>query len=66
MKLHQRERGKEMFILEANCQRIDDKGELETHEIHINAPTINECFEVLVKYKSSSDLYIKVDRVYLV
>ena len=55
-----------MFILEANCQRIDDKGELETHEIHINAPTINECFEVLVKYKSSSDLYIKVDRVYLV
>lgn len=54
-----------MYILKAIGERINN-GELETHEIYINAPTINECFETLVKYKSSSDLYIKVDSVYLV
>lgn len=55
-----------MFILKANGQRIDDNGELETHDIHITAPTIDECFEELVKYKDSSELYITVDKVYLV
>lgn len=55
-----------MFILKANGQRIDDKGELETHGIYIKAPTIDECFEELVKYKDSSELYITVDIVYLV
>lgn len=55
-----------MFILKANGQRIDDNGELEKHEIYITEPTIDECFEELVKYKSSSDLYIKVEEVYLV
>lgn len=58
-----------MFILKAIGQRIDhknDKGELETHEIYITAPTIDECFEKLVKYKDSSELYITVDSVYLV
>lgn len=55
-----------MFILKANGQRIDDNGELEKHVIYIEAPTIDECFEELVKYKSSSDLYIKVESVYLV
>ena len=55
-----------MYILKANGQRIDDKGELETHEIYITAPTIDECFEELVKYKNSSELYITVEKVYLV
>lgn len=54
-----------MFILKAIGECIR-KGELETHEIYINAPTIEECFEELVKYKCSSDLYIKVEKVYLV
>lgn len=55
-----------MFILKANGQRIDDKGEIETHEIYITAPTIDESFEELVKYKNSSELYITVEKVYLV
>lgn len=55
-----------MFILKANGQRIDDTGELESHEIYISAPTIEECFEELVKYKNSSELYITVEKVYLV
>lgn len=55
-----------MFILKADGQRIDDKGDLETHEIYITALTIDECFEELVKYKNSSELYITVERVYLV
>ena len=55
-----------MFTLKANGQRIDDNGELETHEIYITALTIDECFEELVKYKESSELYITVDTVYLV
>lgn len=53
-----------MYILKAIAERVSN-GELEKREIYINAPTINECFEELVKYKSSSDLYIKVDSVYL-
>lgn len=55
-----------MFILKANGQRIDDNGELESHEIYISAPTIEECFEELVKYKDESELYITVEKVYLV
>lgn len=54
-----------MFILKAIGERVNNIGELEKHEIYINAPTINECFERLVKYKSSSDLYIKVESVIL-
>lgn len=53
-----------MFILKAIGERVIN-GELEKHEIYINASTINECFERLVSYKSSSDLYIKVESVYL-
>ena len=55
-----------MYILKANGQRIDDNGDLEKHDICITAPTIEECFEELVKYKESSELYITVDKVYLV
>lgn len=54
-----------MYILKAIGECISN-GELEKREIYITAPTINECFEELVKYKSSSDMYIKVDSVYLV
>lgn len=54
-----------MCILKAIGERLIN-GELEKHEIYIDAPTINECFEELIKYKSSSDLYIKVDTVYSV
>lgn len=54
-----------MYILKATGEIIIN-GELEKREIYITALTINECFEELVKYKSSSDLYIKVDSVYLV
>lgn len=54
-----------MYILKAIRECVSN-GELEKHEIFITAPTINECFEELVKCKSSSDLYIKVDSVYLV
>lgn len=53
-----------MYILKAIGERIIN-GELVKHDIYISALTINECFEELVKYKSSSDLYIKVDSVYL-
>lgn len=55
-----------MFILKANGQRIDDNGELEKRYIYITAPTIDECFEELVKYKDESELYITVEKVYLV
>lgn len=54
-----------MYILKATAQRVS-KGKLEKHEIYITAPTIDECFEELVKYKESSELYISVDKVYLV
>lgn len=53
-----------MYILKAIGERIIN-GKLVEHDIYISAPTINECFEELVKYKSSSYLYIKVDSVYL-
>lgn len=53
-----------MYILKAIGERIIN-GDLVKADIYISAPTINECFEELVKYKSSSDLYIKVDTVYL-
>lgn len=53
------------YILKAIGERIIN-GDLVKDDIYISAPTINECFEELVKYKSSSDLYIKVDTVYLV
>jgi hypothetical protein len=53
-----------MYILKAIGELISN-GELEKHEIYISAPSITECFEELVKYKSSSNLYIKVDSVYL-
>ena len=53
-----------MYILKAIGERIVN-GELEEHEIYISGLTINECFVELVRYKSSSDLYIKVDSVYL-
>lgn len=55
-----------MFVLEAKGQRIDDNGELEKHDIYIIELTIEECFEELVKYKDASELYITVDKVYLV
>lgn len=51
-----------MFILKAIGEIISN-GELEKHEIYITAPTINECFEELVKFKGTSDMYIKVDSV---
>ena len=54
-----------MFILKAIGQIVHN-GELEKHDIYITAPTIDECFEELVKHKCSSDLYIKVEKVYLV
>ena len=54
-----------MFILKANVKRIDDKGELETHEIYITESTIDECFEELVKYKTQSELCITIEKVYL-
>lgn len=54
-----------MYILKAIGECIRH-GELEKREIYITAPTINECFEELVKYKSSSALYVKVESVYLV
>ena len=54
-----------MYILKAIGERVIN-GELKSNEIYISAPTINECFDELVKYKSSSDLYIKVDNVYIV
>lgn len=54
-----------MFILKAIAQRVHN-GELEKHDIYITALTIDECFEELVKYKASSELYITVDKVYLV
>lgn len=54
-----------MYILKAICELISN-GELEKHELYITAPTVNECFEVLVKYKDKSDMYIKVDSIYLV
>lgn len=53
-----------MYILKAIAERVIN-GELESHEIYISASTINECFDELVKCKSSNDLYIKVDSVYL-
>lgn len=54
-----------MYILKAIAECVSN-GEVEKNELYISALTINECFEELVKYKSSSDLYIKVDSVYLV
>lgn len=53
-----------MYILKAIGECINN-GELVKHEIYITAQTITECFEELVKYKSSSYLYIKVEEVYL-
>ena len=58
-------KGKMMYILKAIGECISN-GEFEELEIYINAPTINECFDRLVKYKDTSDLYIKVESVYLV
>lgn len=54
-----------MFILKATAQIVKN-GKLEEREIYITAPTIDECFEELVKYKESSELYITVEKVYLV
>lgn len=54
-----------MFILKAIAQRVHN-GKLEKHDIYITAPTIDECFEELVKYKDASELYITVEKVYLV
>ena len=54
-----------MYILKAIGERFRNE-ELEVRKIYIKAPTINECFDELVNYKSSSDWYIKVDSVYLV
>ena len=54
-----------MKVLKAIGERINN-GELEKHELYVTAPTINECFEKLVKYKGTSDMYIKVESVYLV
>lgn len=54
-----------MYILIATGERITN-GELEKYNLHITAHTIDECFEKLVKYKGTSDMYIKVESVYLV
>ena len=54
-----------MCILKAIGEFISND-EFEKCELYITAPTINECFEKLVKYKGTSDMYIKVDGVYLV
>lgn len=54
-----------MFILKATGQRVKN-GKLITDDIYISALTIEECFEELVKYKESSELYISVEKVYLV
>ena len=54
-----------MYTLKAIGERVIN-GELVKREIYISAPTIDECFEELVKYKCSTDLYIKVDSVYLI
>lgn len=54
-----------MYILKAIGELISN-GELEKHELYITAPTVNECFEKLVKYKGTSDMHIKVENVYLV
>lgn len=54
-----------MFILKANGQIVTN-GELKKQDIYITAPTIDECFEELVKYKDSSEFYITVEKVYLV
>lgn len=54
-----------MYILKAIGELIIN-GELEKHELYITAPTISECFEKLVKCKGTSNMYIKVDGVYLV
>lgn len=54
-----------MCILKVSAQCVHNR-ELEKHEIYISAPTIDECFEELVKYKDSNELYITVEKVYLV
>lgn len=54
-----------MYILKAIGEHISN-GELVKHELYITAPSIQECFEKLVKYKGTSDMYIKVESVYLV
>lgn len=54
-----------MYILKATGERISN-GELDKHELYITAKTINECFEELVKYKGTSDMYIKVESIYIV
>ena len=54
-----------MYILKAIGERVIN-GELESRNIYISSPTIVECFEELVKYKESSELYITVEKVYLV
>lgn len=54
-----------MFILKAIGQIVRN-GELKKQDIYISAPTIDECFEELVKHKDSSELYITVEKVYLV
>lgn len=53
-----------MYVLKAIAERISN-GELVKHEFYISAPTINECFEELVNYKSSSAMYIKVESLYI-
>lgn len=54
-----------MFILKAIAQIVKN-GKLKKHDIYISAPTIDECFEELVKYKEASELYITVEKVYLI
>lgn len=54
-----------MYILKAIGQIVSN-GKLKKQDIYITAPTIEECFEKLVKYKESSELYITVEKVYLV
>lgn len=54
-----------MYILKAIGQIVHN-GKLKKQDIYITAPTIEECFEELVKYKETSELYITVEKVYLV
>ena len=53
-----------MYVLKAIAEQ-EINGKIEKREIYIAALTINECFEELVKRKSSSDLSIKVVTIYL-
>ena len=53
-----------MYVLKAIGECISN-GELVKHEIYITAPSANECFDELARYKDSSYMFIKVDSLYI-